>query len=301
MKLTKKIDVIKKLTIKEVWSDEINDNRIEEKCMSPFIMEHIDEIAKITGYNYLEVIDSEVFIGDFRADIICKDSEDNIIIIENQLGKSNHDHLGKSWVYLSNLNAKGIIWICETARPEHIKAVEFQNECTSSEYNFFLLELKFEKYNNQDPYYYFKEAFIPSLINKLANQIKNSSPEQIDSTIFFEKIDKALNGIIPINKYTGKSYTCIYNKSNVYALIKRLLRTNQIQFEFGSTDDNVKEKLDKVKNELNNTYNYQFNFELGKKNKNLNKYIYLVDNEDNIDLYKEICINMYNTIKNIIN
>lgn len=71
--------------------------------MSPFISSVIDEISEITGYE-LVVKDMEVFVGDFRADIVCKDvNTEEIVVIENQLESSDHSHLGKSLTYFANL------------------------------------------------------------------------------------------------------------------------------------------------------------------------------------------------------
>src|SRR5690625_6032017 len=47
-----------------------------------------------------------------------------IVIIENQLEKSNHDHLGKLITYLSAVGADCAIWIVSEPRSEHVKAVD---------------------------------------------------------------------------------------------------------------------------------------------------------------------------------
>ena len=152
--------VINSISAKEIWSN-TETNRIEEKCMSPFISSVIDEISEITGYE-LVVKDMEVFVGDFRADIVCKDvNTEEIVVIENQLESSDHSHLGKSLTYFANLEAKAIVWISEKFRPEHIKAIENLNEITSEDYNFYALELKFEHYNGQEPFYYFNDYYVP--------------------------------------------------------------------------------------------------------------------------------------------
>ena len=53
-----KQQVVKSVTAKEIWSN-TETNRIEEKCMSPFICSVIGELSEITGYE-LEVQDLEV-------------------------------------------------------------------------------------------------------------------------------------------------------------------------------------------------------------------------------------------------
>ena len=60
----------------------------------------------------LEVVGMEVSVGLYSADLLAKDNDtNNYVVIENQLEKTNHDHLGKSITYTSALNAKSIVWI----------------------------------------------------------------------------------------------------------------------------------------------------------------------------------------------
>ena len=89
-------------------------------------------------------IETERFIGSYRCDIVAKDdnNEGKIVIIENQLESSNHDHLGKIITYASGLDASKIIWIVTNARSEHKSAIEWLNNNTKNDINFFLIELK---------------------------------------------------------------------------------------------------------------------------------------------------------------
>ena len=55
-----------------------------------------------------------------------------MVIIENQLEKSNHDHLGKLITYLTGMSAKAAIWIVSDPRPEHVAAVAWLDESSSA-------------------------------------------------------------------------------------------------------------------------------------------------------------------------
>ena len=72
-----------------------------------------------------EHAEKERFIGPYRCDIVCKDEETHrVVLIENQFGESNHDHLGKIITYASGLNAKVIVWIVKEAKEEAGAEVE---------------------------------------------------------------------------------------------------------------------------------------------------------------------------------
>src|SRR5262245_32613902 len=78
--------------------------------------------------------------GDFSVDIVCEDESGAKVIIENQLEKSNHDHLGKLITYLVAMEARAAIWIVSDPRPEHVSAITWLNE--SSTASFYLLKLE---------------------------------------------------------------------------------------------------------------------------------------------------------------
>lgn len=64
------------------------------------------------------------------------------MVIENQLEKTDHDHLGKLVTYLSNLTAKIAIWITSLPRLEHITAMNWLNEISPADTSFFLVKVE---------------------------------------------------------------------------------------------------------------------------------------------------------------
>lgn len=108
--------------------------------------ENLKELGKIIDIDEIELIEVESDVGDFNVDIFAQDAQTNTkIIIENQLEKSNHDHLGKLITYASGKEAQIVIWIVKKARDEHIQAISWLNEKTDSSVNFFLLEIELWK------------------------------------------------------------------------------------------------------------------------------------------------------------
>ena len=65
--------------------------------------------------------------------------------------KLHHDHLGKIITYASGLDANVIVWIVKEAREEHRSAVEWLNNNTSTNINFFLIEVHAYKIGDSNP------------------------------------------------------------------------------------------------------------------------------------------------------
>lgn len=83
-----------------------------------------------------------MYVGSYCCDLVGKDKLTGVkVIIENQLETSNHDHLGKIITYASGLDESVIVWIVKEAREEHKSAIEWLNNNTATNINFFLLEI----------------------------------------------------------------------------------------------------------------------------------------------------------------
>jgi hypothetical protein len=77
-------------------------------------------------------VEREQAAGSFSIDLVAEDEGGGKVIIENQLEKSNHDHLGKLITYLTALNARAAIWIVAEPRPEHVAAISWLNDSSSA-------------------------------------------------------------------------------------------------------------------------------------------------------------------------
>jgi hypothetical protein len=88
----------------------------------------------------LDSAEREQSAGAFSVDLVAKDTDNNTVIIENQLERTNHDHLGKLLTYLAAMDAKTAIWISPDPRPEHIRAISWLNESASAD--FYLIKVE---------------------------------------------------------------------------------------------------------------------------------------------------------------
>ena len=98
-------------------------------------------LAEALGLNELELVGTEYAVGDFKVDILCSDNGGKVII-ENQLEKTNHTHLGQILTYAAGVGARKVIWLAESFRTEHVAALEFLNQHTTDELDFFAVEIE---------------------------------------------------------------------------------------------------------------------------------------------------------------
>ena len=139
------IGKLEEVDIREIWKHEQYD--FSEWLSKKENIENLNDILGLT----LVDISKETYVGSYRCDLFAKDETTGIkVIIENQLEMSNHDHLGKIITYASGLDAKVVVWIVKEAREEHRSAIEWLNNNTNSNINFFLIEIHAYKIGNSD-------------------------------------------------------------------------------------------------------------------------------------------------------
>lgn len=102
---------------------------------------NIESLSDRLGFE-LTVLEREKTVGDFHVDLVCEDENGKRVIIENQLEKTNHDHLGKLLTYMVNLDAQIAIWITTEPRAEHQRVVDWLNENTHEHLSFYLIKVE---------------------------------------------------------------------------------------------------------------------------------------------------------------
>lgn len=113
----------------------------EARNFTTWLAKNLDYLEDVTNIS-LDLLAREAATGNFLVDILAEDHNGNLVIIENQLEKTDHDHLGKLLTYMSNHNAKTAIWITSKPRPEHEKAVHWLNETLPVDTAFYLIQIE---------------------------------------------------------------------------------------------------------------------------------------------------------------
>jgi len=165
------LGILNRVDLRDFWKDEARE-------FTPWLSkeENLNILADTLGLE-LELVDTEVNVGNFNADIVAKDiSNDRNILIENQLEKTNHDHLGKIITYASGLDAQVIVWICNKVTEEHRRAVDWLNDITNDKIAFFALEIELWKIDDSAPAPKFNIVCSPNewakIVKSTANQRK---------------------------------------------------------------------------------------------------------------------------------
>ena len=132
----KNLSKLERVSLREAWKHEAGD-------FTPWLAEegNLNSLVDALGLGELEIVAIEHPVGDFKLDILCNDG-DGPVIIENQLEKTNHTHLGQIIAYAAGIGAKKVIWIAESFRPEHSSALQFLNDNTTEDLAFFAVEVE---------------------------------------------------------------------------------------------------------------------------------------------------------------
>ena len=124
---------IERVALRDVWPHEAYD-------LTTWLEENIDVLSDAIGREIDNVEREKRTESAFRVDLVAEGKDGTLIVIENQLEKSNHDHLGKLITYLVAMQAGIAIWIVSDPRPEHAAALNWLNESSSAD--FYLLKIE---------------------------------------------------------------------------------------------------------------------------------------------------------------
>jgi hypothetical protein len=218
--------------LREIWKHEAYD-------FTSWLFENCDVLNDQIGLS-LKPIEKEKSVGPFFVDIYGEDVNGSLVIIENQLTRTDHDHLGKLLTYLSNLEAKIAVWISTDPRPEHISAVNYLNEVVPEDTKFYLLKVKAYKIGNSETAPLFTIEAGPSNEIKARGEVKKDIAKNDEKRYqFFEQLLTLCNqktnlfsNISPVG-YQGWINTGA-GKSGLSWLIAGMKKSARVDFWFSS-------------------------------------------------------------------
>ncbi len=125
----------------------------------------------------IDVRQIEASVGRFNVDILAEEENTGRkIIIENQLEVTDHSHLGQLITYAAGLEAEYVIWIVREVREEHRQAVDWLNEHTDEDINFFLVAIELWQIDDSPPAPKFSVLSRP---NEWTKSVRSSAKDRL--------------------------------------------------------------------------------------------------------------------------
>ena len=241
---------LEKVELRDFWYK-------EDRDFTPWLAkpENIEILSESIGIE-LEVQSQEQNVGPFRADILCSDINDNhFVLIENQLERTDHTHLGQLMTYAAGLDAVTIIWISPRFTEEHRAALDWLNRITDETFKFFGIEIELYRIGDSLAAPMFNVVSKP---NDWSKSVKKTASSQTISEIgllrreywqalkeFTQKNGSRLNIKVSDKSYSSGVYK--FGSSNFGITLSLPPRTSIIRVYFWVYGNNYQEKFEKLK------------------------------------------------------
>lgn len=138
---------LESVPLRQVWP-------LEARDFTPWLAdpENLSLLADTLQLGELELQGTEVRVGNFKLDVLARDIEGHIVLVENQFGPTDHTHLGQILTYLAGQEGNAtVIWIAEKFKEEHRAAIDWLNASTLEIFAFFAVEVEALKIGDSAP------------------------------------------------------------------------------------------------------------------------------------------------------
>lgn len=187
---------LRRVGLREVWPHEAADFTTWLQDNLDVLNEHLDI--------QLESAEREQAAGTFNVDLVAEDDRGGTVIIENQLEKTDHDHLGKLLAYLAAFDAHRAIWVTSDPRPEHVKAVAWLNDSTPASFHLFKVEAV--QIGDSAPAPLLTPIVGPSVESKRVAQSKKESGERLAARLdYWTQLLEIASGLTKLHSNVSPS------------------------------------------------------------------------------------------------
>ena len=256
--------------VKEIWKDEAQD-------FTPWLAreDNISLLSEEIGIN-IKLIKTEASVGSFNVDILAEEENTGKkVVIENQLTRTDHDHLGKIITYASGYDAKFIIWIVKDVRDEHKQAIDWLNEHTDSDTNFFLVRIELWKIGNSPVAPKFTVVSQPNnwskIIRRSSGELSNLALQELEFIRAFIDYCKENNTKLKLSNpaiSTPAYYSVSIGTSKAWIAIKINNDKKQLRLDVYFTNKDIfKEIKEKYRKSIEEELGYKLEWNEMPKNK----------------------------------
>src|SRR5271157_1430826 len=179
----KEFGVLRRVNLRDLWPREATD-------FTPWLASNLSALGEALGMD-LDLKQQEAPVGDFSLDILAHDlNRSRTVVIENQLESTNHDHLGKLLTYAAGHNATVVVWIAKEIREEHRQALDWLNQHTDEDLEFFGVIVEVLRIDESRPAYVFRLVAFPNEYRKGVVSAAASSKGEAYRRFFQDLIDE---------------------------------------------------------------------------------------------------------------
>jgi hypothetical protein len=169
----KPLSTLEQVDLREQWADEARGFTVWLST------DGLELLGETIGAD-LVLVEREASVGPFSADILAQmeGEDEHLVIIENQLDRTNHDHLGKVITYASGLGARTVVWVAKEFTDEHRQALDWLNARTDDGASFFGLEIVLWKIADSPSAPQFRIVSRPNAWTKVVRQTPRGEPTE---------------------------------------------------------------------------------------------------------------------------
>jgi len=161
---------LRKVELRDVWKHEARD-------FTPWLAANPDVLGEVLGLE-VELTHSEQQVGPYAVDIIGRDlTHNSVLIVENQLEKTDHTHLGQLITYAANTDAVTVVWVAKEFTDEHRQAIDYLNELAgdSGTARFYAVQVSAVQINDSAPAALLELVSQPNEIHaSMSNAVKDA-------------------------------------------------------------------------------------------------------------------------------
>lgn len=188
---------IKEVDVRCIWQDESRD-------FTPWLArkEHLKQLGEALGVD-LSLLEQEGEVGSFAVDIVAQ-NDNGVIVIENQLERTNHAHLGQLLTYAAGRDAKILVWVTPEFRDEHRAALDWLNRWTARDIEIYGVEVRVIQIEDSLPAVEFRPVAAP---NEFSSQAKATGANSQNDGYkqFFQPVVEGLRELGLTNRRSARA------------------------------------------------------------------------------------------------
>jgi Domain of unknown function (DUF4268) len=124
---------LERLDLRSFWGEQLPD-------LTPWFLQNIDLLSETLGID-ITPLEREINVDTGAFNVLGSDALGRPIVIDNRLEATDHSQLGQLIVEASGLEAAVVIWVAPHFRDEFRRGLEWLNERTDQQVDFFGVEI----------------------------------------------------------------------------------------------------------------------------------------------------------------